>query len=154
MKEFFCTATGIIGGIIATAMGGIDGLAKALLWLAIFDYLSGWLVATVFHKSPKTETGGYASNIGLKGLVRKAMMFGVVCMAETMDGVLGVAYLRDATIIGFMANEVASVVENLGLMGLKLPKPVIAALDVLANKAGVAGDAAPVADTIEEVAAM
>ena len=153
MKEFFCTATGIIGGIIATAIGGIDGLAKALLWLAIFDYLSGWLVATVFHKSPKTETGGYASNIGLKGLVRKAMMFGVVCMAETMDGVLGVAYLRDATIIGFMANEVASVVENLGLMGLKLPKPVIAALDVLADKAGVAGDAAPVADTIEEVSA-
>ena len=153
MKEFIGTAAGIIGGIVATAMGGIDGLAKALLWLMIFDYVSGWLVATVFHKSPKTESGGYASNIGLKGLVRKAMMFGVVCMAETMDGVLGVAYLRDATIIGFMANESASIFENLGLMGLKLPKPVIAALDVLADKAGGTEAAAPVADTIEEVAA-
>ena len=135
MKEFFCTAAGVIGGIIATAMGGIDGLAKALLWLAIFDYVSGWLVATVFHKSPKTQTGGYASNIGLKGLVRKAMMFGVVCMAEAMDGVLGVEYLRDATIIGFLVNEIASIVENVGLMGLKMPKPVTAALDVLADKA-------------------
>ena len=65
------------------------------------------------------------------------MMFGVVCMAETMDGVLGVAYLRDATIIGFMANESASIFENLGLMGLKLPKPFRAALDVLADKADV-----------------
>ena len=137
MKEFFSTATGVIGGIIAAAMGGVDGLAKALLWLMIFDYVSGWLVATVFHKSPKTESGGYASNIGLKGLVRKAMMFGVVCMAETMDGVLGVAYLRDATIIGFMANESASIFENLGLMGLKLPKSFRAALDVLADKADV-----------------
>ena len=153
MKEFFCTAIGVVGGVIATAMGGCDGLAKALLWLMIFDYVSGWLVAAVFHKSPKTESGGYASNIGLKGLVRKAMMFSVVCMAETLDGVLGVEYLRDATILGFMANEVASILENLGLMGLKLPKPVRAALDVLADKAGVAEDATPVADTIEEVAA-
>lgn len=140
MKEFSCTATGIIGGLIAAAIGGVDGLAKALLWFMIFDYVSGWLVATVFHKSPKTESGGYASNIGLKGLVRKAMMFGVVCMAETMDGVLGVAYLRDATIIGFMVNEIMSIFENLGLMGLKMPKPFQAALDVLAAKA----DAVPV----------
>ena len=138
MKGFFCTAAGVIGGAIAAAMGGVDMLAKALLWAMLIDFVSGWLVAAVFHKSPKTESGAYASNVGLKGLIRKAMIFGVVCMANSMDGAMGVTYLRDATIIGFMANEAASIVENLGLMGLKFPKPVLAALDVLTDKADTA----------------
>ena len=137
MKNFFCTATGVIGGAVAAAMGGVDELAKALLWAMFFDYFSGWLVAVVFHKSSKTESGAYASDVGLKGLIRKAMIFGVVCMAERMDGVLGIAYLRDATIIGFLCNEGMSIAENLGLIGLKLPKPFIAALDVLADKANI-----------------
>ena len=135
MKTAICSAIGIVGGAIATALGGWDFSVKALLMCMAIDYFSGWAVAAVFHKSPKTATGAYASNIGLMGLVRKAMMFAFVCIGNLMDGMLGVNYLRNAIVIGFVVNEILSIVENAGLMGLPLPKAVVKALDVLSNKA-------------------
>ena len=135
MKATICTVAGFIGGAIASALGGWDLLIKALFCFACFDYLSGWLVAAVFHKSPKTATGAYASSVGLKGLIRKAMMFGVVGMGALLDDVLGLDCLRNAIASAFLANDGMSIVENLGLMGIKMPKPVTAALDVLADKA-------------------
>lgn len=135
MKAMFCSAAGIIGGAIAAALGGWDLALRALLVCMAIDYFSGWAVAVIFHKSPKTESGAYASDIGLKGLVKKAMMFGIVCLGNLMDGLMGVEYLRDAIVIGFVVNESISIVENAGLMGLPLPKVVSQALDVLASKA-------------------
>jgi hypothetical protein len=44
-------------------------------------------------------------------------------------------YIRDAVIIGFIANELISIVENAGLMGLPLPSVLTKAIDVLKNKA-------------------
>ena len=141
MKNAICAAVGLIGGGIAAALGGWDLAVKSLLALAAADFFSGWLVAAVFHKSPKTDTGAYASRVGLKGLVRKAMMFVFVCIGNMMDNMMGVAYLRDAITIGFVVNEILSICENAGLMGLPLPKPLIAALDVLADKADVVSGA-------------
>ena len=134
MKTTICSAVGIIGGAIASALGGWDFSVKALLICMAIDYVSGWAVAAVFHKSPKTATGAYASHVGLKGLVRKAMMFAIVCVGNLMDGMLGVDYLRDAIVIGFSVNEILSITENAGLMGLPLPKAVTKALDVLSEK--------------------
>ena len=135
MKTAICTAAGVIGGAIAAALGGWNPAIRALLWCMAIDYISGWMVAAIFHKSPKTATGSYASNIGLMGLARKAMIFGIVCLGNLMDGLLGVAYLRDAIAIGFVVNESISIVENAGLMGLPMPQAVTKALDVLASKA-------------------
>ena len=138
MKTMVCSVAGAIGGTICAALGGCDTALKALLICMAIDYASGWAVAAIFHKSPKTDTGAYASNVGLKGLARKAMMFGIVCLGTMMDDLLGVAYLRDAIVIGFMVNESISIVENAGLMGLPMPKVVTKALDVLANKVDAA----------------
>lgn len=135
MKGAICTAVGVIGGCVATALGGWDFAVKALLICMAIDYASGWIVAAVFHKSPKTETGALASNVGLKGLARKVMMFAFVVIGNLMDQILGVNYLRDAIIIGFMCNEILSIAENAGLMGLHLPGVVVNAVDVLAKKA-------------------
>ena len=135
MKAMICSIAGVIGGAIAAALGGWDLALRALLVCMAIDYASGWAVAAIFHKSPKTATGAYASNIGLKGLAKKAMMFAIVCLGNMMDGLMGVEYLRDAIVIGFVVNESISIVENAGLMGLPLPKVVSQALDVLASKA-------------------
>lgn len=135
MKTMVCSVAGLIGGAICSALGGWDFAVQALLFLAVADFFSGWLVAVVFHKSPKTESGAYASRVGLKGLTRKAMMFVFVCIGNLMDTMLGVAYLRDAIVIGFVVNEIVSIVENAGLMGLPLPKAITKALDVLSSKA-------------------
>ena len=47
---------------------------------------------------------------------------------------IGVNYIRDAVIIGFMANELISIVENAGLMGVPLPAVIQNAIDILTKQ--------------------
>ena len=57
-----------------------------------------------------------------------------VLVAVQVDRVLGSAYVRDAVCIGFSANEVLSIIENLGLAGIPMPQAVVKALEQLQNK--------------------
>lgn len=134
MKETACTLAGIIGSAICWAFGGWDAAIGALLICMAVDYVSGSLVALVFHKSNKTESGAYNSSYGLKGLCKKGMMLLFVLVAVQVDLVLGTDYVRDAVCIGFCANEVLSIVENLGLAGIPMPQAVTKALEQLQGK--------------------
>ena len=51
-----------------------------------------------------------------------------------MDVLIGTTYIRDAVVIGFCANEVVSLLENAGLMGIPIPKALLKAIDVLKSK--------------------
>lgn len=135
MKEGLCTGIGVVGGFIASLFGGWDAALITLLMFMAIDYISGLVVAGVFHNSNKTETGTLESKAGWKGLCRKCMTLLFVLIAYRLDLALGVAYIRDAVIIGFMANELISIVENAGLMGLPLPAVITKAIDVLTKKA-------------------
>ena len=57
-----------------------------------------------------------------------------VLIAYRLDLVIGSNYIRDAVIIGFIANETISIIENAGLMGLPLPEIITKAIDVLTSK--------------------
>ena len=57
-----------------------------------------------------------------------------VLVAVQMDKLLGTAYVRDAVCIGFCANEVLSIIENLGLAGIPMPAAVTKALEQLQKK--------------------
>ena len=135
MKEGLCTGIGVVGGFIASLFGGWDAALITLLMFMAIDYISGLVVAGVFHNSNKTETGTLESKAGWKGLCRKCMTLLFVLIAYRLDLALDVAYIRDAVIIGFMANELISIVENAGLMGLPLPAVITKAIDVLTKKA-------------------
>jgi toxin secretion/phage lysis holin len=104
------------------------------------DYITGLVVAGVFHKSPKTETGGLESKAGLKGLIRKFTMLLFVLVGFRLDVAVGTTYIRDAVCIGFIANELLSIVENAGLMGLPIPQVIINAIDILKKKNDSGGD--------------
>ena len=134
IKEGICTGIGVIGSIIASAFCGWDtGLITLLIFMGI-DYFSGLVVAGVFHKSNKTESGALESKAGWKGLCRKCMTLLFVLIAYRLDLAIGVDYIRNAVIIGFMANELISIVENAGLMGLPLPDAINKAIDVLTEQ--------------------
>ena len=134
MKNGICTGIGVIGGFIASLFGGWDtGLMTLVIFMGI-DYISGIVVAGVFHNSKKTDTGTLESRAGWKGLCRKCMTLLFVLIAHRLDLVIGSNYIRDAIIIGFIANETISIVENAGLMGLPLPEVIIKAIDVLTSK--------------------
>ena len=134
MKELICTALGVVGAAAAWAFGGWDAALAALMICVSVDYISGSVVALVFHKSRKSETGAYNSAYGLKGLCKKGLMLLFVVVAVQADRLLGADYVRDAVCIGFCTNEILSIVENLGLAGIPLPNAVVDALEQLKTK--------------------
>ena len=135
MKNVLCTTAGLVGSFIASLFGGWDtGIATLVLFMGI-DFFSGLAVAGIFKNSTKTETGALESRAGFKGLCRKCMTLLFVLIAFRLDLAIGTNYIRDAVIIGFMANELISIVENAGLMGLPLPGVLTKAIDVLKKKA-------------------
>ena len=134
MKETLCTLTGVLGSALCWAFGGWDSAMVALTVCMAVDYISGSLVALVFHNSRKSETGSYNSAYGLKGLCKKCLMLLFVIVAVQADSLLGSDYLRNAVCIGFCANEILSIVENLGLAGVPMPQAVVKALEQLQEK--------------------
>lgn len=135
MKDLICTGVGVIGAGIASLFGGWDSALITLLLFMGIDYISGLIVAGVFHNSKKTDSGTLESRAGWKGLCRKGMTLLIVLIGYRLDLVIGTSYIRDAVIIGFIANEAISVVENAGLMGLPLPSVISKAIDILTKKA-------------------
>lgn len=133
MKNMICTGFGVIFSAVASAFGGWDASMTALVLCMAVDYISGSMVALVFHNSRKTDSGCYNSAYGLKGLCKKCLMLLFVIVAVRADLLLGVSFIRDAVCMGFCANEILSIVENLGLAGVPLPKAVIKALEQLQN---------------------
>lgn len=129
-----CAFIGAIGGLITSAMGGWDASLKWLIYLMAADYITGLIVAGLFHNSPKSPGGGLESGAGWKGLARKFVTLLIVMVAHGMDVLLGIEYLRDAVIIGFVANEVISLLENAGLMSLPIPQTLTDAIDILKSK--------------------
>lgn len=125
----------LFGIITATLFGGWDGAMATLGIFMLIDYISGVVLAAVFKKSNKTATGALDSRAGLKGLCRKAGMFAMVIVAVRLDALCSMGgVLRNGVIFALIANEALSIVENLGLMGLPLPKVLSAAIDQLHGK--------------------
>jgi toxin secretion/phage lysis holin len=135
MKEWICTAVGLVGGAIAAAFGGWSATLTALVIAMVVDYATGLLVAGVFHVSRKTAHGGLESRAGWKGLARKFATLMIVLIAYQMDKVLGVSYIKDAASIAFCANEILSITENAALMGIPMPAPIKKAIELMRAKA-------------------
>lgn len=134
MKNAICTGVGVLGSLVASLFGGWTASLTTLLIFMGIDYVTGLVVAGVFHASPKTETGALESRAGLKGLIRKFSMLLFVLIGYRLDVAVGTTYIRDAVCIAFMANELISIVENAGLMGLPIPAVITNAIDILKKK--------------------
>ncbi len=128
-----------LGGIAVLSTGltfftSLNIELQGLMIFIVIDYISGFLVATVFKQSSKTETGSYNSAIGFRGLVKKVYIILLLVVLFYVDKMADTDFLLRLGTIGFAINEVASIIENAGLMGLKLPKALSNALDVLKGK--------------------
>lgn len=130
-----CTYVGVIGGAIAGLFGGWDTALQTLVIFMAVDYITGLIVAGVFHTSPKTKTGTLESRAGWKGLCRKGVSLLVVLVACRLDAIIGSSFIRDATVIAFACNETISIIENAGLMGVPIPAALTKAVDVLRQRA-------------------
>lgn len=140
VKDYVCTVIGIVGGAIASLLGGWTGAMTTLILFMIIDYITGLVVAAVFHKSSKSESGALESHAGWKGLIKKVATLFFVLVAHRLDLMFATNYIRDAVVIGFAANELISIVENAGLMGVPIPKQIRNAIEILKSKADEGSD--------------
>lgn len=121
---------GSIGGAISYIIGGWNTSIQTLLVFMLIDYLTG-LGLAVLNKSSKTKDGGLSSKAGLKGIFKKAGMLVVVIIAHRLDVLSGTDVIKDACIIVLIGNEGLSIIENLGVMGVPIPKILIKVIEAL-----------------------
>lgn len=140
MRHDFKVLIGIVGSFVASLFGGWDSALTTLLIFMGVDYITGLIVAGVFHNSGKSESGALESRAGWKGLCRKGMTLLMVLIACRLDLVMGTSFVRDAVVIAYVVNECISIVENAGLMGLPIPAVLTRAIDVLKQKSEKEGD--------------
>ena len=125
---------GIVGGAISTYLGGWDTALQTLVLFMALDYITGLMVAGIFHKSKKTPGGGLESRAGFKGLCRKGVVLLIVLVACRLDRMAGTDFIRDACVIAFVTNEALSIIENAGLMGVPVPEVITKGIEILKSK--------------------
>lgn len=99
-----------------------------LLMFVVVDYVSGFVAAAI--------EGKLSSAVGLRGIAKKVGMFTLVAVSHLLDSVMGEAHLlRDATMFFYLANELLSILENLGRIGVPIPPVIRKAVDALKGRA-------------------
>ena len=124
----------VIGAWISELFGGWDTVIVTLILFMALDYISGLVVAGVFHRSDKTQSGKLDSTACWQGLLKKGMTLVVVLVAAQLDSVLGTSFVREAAVIAYIVNETISIIENAGRMGLPVPDALMKAIEQLQGK--------------------
>ena len=96
---------GVFGGACTYWLGGWDALLSAIVFLAVADYITGWIKGIYLRK--------LSSEIGFRGLLKKIVMFIVIAVAyEIQELTGGTIPLREVVIMFYIANEGLSLLEN------------------------------------------
>jgi toxin secretion/phage lysis holin len=127
MDQFIKMTIAIGGATVTFMFGGWSVLLKALLLFVIIDYISG-LAAGYYEKK-------LSSKIGFWGIAKKVFIFFIIAVAHQVDIVLGDGhFFRDATVLFYITNELISIIENSGRIGLPVPTVIKKAVEVLKDK--------------------
>ena len=107
--------------------GGMDKALSILLILMVVDIASGLLKAI--------KNADFTSKAFRTGLMQKAGFFLVIILAYQIDVMLGQTGLpvRTATALFYIGVEGTSIIENLGALGVHIPKVISSKLGNLAE---------------------
>lgn len=103
-------------------LGAWDTPLRILILLMILDYISGVLKGYINKE--------LSSDIGFKGIARKAMIFFILILAVMLDRLLntGTWIFRTITCYFYIANEGISLLENGVVLGVPVPNKLKDAL--------------------------
>jgi toxin secretion/phage lysis holin len=121
-------------GVALYFIGGFDLVLEALLVLMVIDYALGLTLAGVFKGSRKSDSGGLNSWVGWMGIAKKVTNLLFVIVAVELQKATGVPGIREGVIIALTLNELISIIENAGLMGMAIPEPLMKMIDILKNR--------------------
>lgn len=135
MRFLFGEQIGLKSVVAAVASAAVflwgkwDGLMTILLVLIGIDYLTG-VIASIVHKD-------LSSKVGYIGISRKVLILMMVSVSHQMDLLLGGSELiRNGAIFFYCANELLSITENVGRVGLPVPEVLKQAIQTLKSKEG------------------
>lgn len=134
IKNMVLGAVAVAGSFVANALGGWDAALKVLVAFMAADYITGVLVAALWQRSNKSDTGALDSKAGFKGLCKKGIILLLVWLGVLLDNAMGAAYIRTAVVLFFIGNEGLSLLENAGLMGVPFPAALKNMLEALQKK--------------------
>ena len=131
MKQFLLGLSAAAGGVLGWFFGPIDALFIALIVTCLVDYVTG-VTCGVLGVSEKTKSHGLSSKAGFTGIVKKVIIFLLVGMLHFVEEATHVP-IRDAAVMAFLVNELLSIVENCGLLGIPMPQKIKDMIEVLQN---------------------
>ncbi len=128
MKQIISTMQYVfagVGGFMGWFLGGLDGFLYALIMFVAIDYLTGLMAAYVQKK--------ISSEVGFRGICRKVAIFCLVGVGHVLDTqvIQNGSVLRTAVIFFYLSNEGISIIENIAVIGLPVPKKLKDVLEQL-----------------------
>lgn len=131
LKSIVSITTGIIGSLLINLIGKPTDDLIILIVLMIIDLIVGFLISAIWQKSCKTDSGKLSSIVMFKGITKKFFTLVIVVIAFQLDKLLVMNVIRHIVIISFIVEEILSITENIAITGIKIPRIVTKALDVL-----------------------
>ncbi len=118
----FCTSA------VMWLFGGWNIVLSILATVIVCDYISGVMCAV--------KNKALDSRVGREGLLKKSVTMLVVVVAHQVDVALGndEDIVRNITALFYISNELLSILENAGNIGIPLPGLLIEACEKLKNK--------------------
>ena len=124
MKLTLDKIIGVVAAAVTYLIGGVDVALEVLLVLIVLDYVTG------FYRAAKQSE--LSSKEGWNGILRKVLIFVVVCVAHQVDRMVGTgSTVRNVTVAFYCANEGISILENAAASGLPIPEIIKKALKAL-----------------------
>jgi len=122
------SAGAIIGSVLSFAYGGWSEALTALVVAIGIDYVTG-VAAAIKRKQ------GLSSAIGFRGLAMKGIMLLVILLAHRIDVLLGSgSAVMSGAIYFYLVNELISIAENCGELGLPFPDKLKSLIAVLRDR--------------------
>lgn len=125
-KEIYQSVLAVCSSLLTYLFGGWSALLGVLVTFVVLDYVTGVLAAAI--------EGKLNSNIGLKGIAKKISIFVLVAVGHLADIAIGTDIIMNAVIYFYIANELLSILENIGETGLPIPDVLKNAVESLKGK--------------------
>ena len=126
-RDIFRYIVAVGGSLITHLFGGWTALIQILVAFVMIDYATGVLSAGV--------RGEISSSVGGRGIAKKVLIFILVACGHLVDIALGTSEIvRNAVIYFYIANELFSILENAGDIGLPVPDILKNSINTLKGK--------------------
>jgi len=120
------TIAGVIGAIVTFAFGGWSEALTCLVIAMGIDYVTG--VSSAWKEKSLN------SQIGFWGLAKKGLILLIIMLAHRIDLLLDINMIMGGAIYFYIANELISIIENYGRLGLPLPEQIKNIITILKDK--------------------